>query len=123
VILVDTSVWVDYFRGDGAVERLSVLLEEGDVLMHPWVLGELALGHLGPRRDGVLADLDQLPSAPSLSDQEMLELIKARRLWGRGIGWVDVQLVGSALLSGARFWTGDHRLAQLAVELGLNGGG
>ncbi len=120
MILADTSIWLDHLRGYARAKQLAALLEEREILMHPWVLGELALGGLGQRRDSVLADLEQLPQAPSLSDEEMFALVKARRLWGRGIGWVDVQLLGSALAGGALFWTGDRRLAQVALELGLN---
>jgi predicted nucleic acid-binding protein len=121
VILVDTSVWVDHFRGAERAAGLQDLLEENEVLMHPWVIGELALGGLGPRGAGIVADLGQLPPAPRISDGEILDLIAARRLYGRGIGWVDAQLLGSALVGGGGLWTFDGRLERVAADLGVMG--
>ena len=91
--LVETSVWIDYFRGDPSSTALARLLDEGAVLMHPWVIGEIALGQLGRRRSSVLADLRRLPSAVVVPDPEVLTLIEGRALFGRGIGWVDAHLL------------------------------
>jgi predicted nucleic acid-binding protein len=120
VILVDTSVWIDHFRarrGRNATLALPDLLDEDRVLMHPWVIGELALGGLGEKPE-ILADLDRLPVAPSLDPDELLELVTSRRLSGTGIGWVDAQLLGSAFVAGARLWTYDARLHALADGFG-----
>jgi predicted nucleic acid-binding protein len=115
VILVDTSVWVDHLRaGD---EVLSNLLQDAQVLGHAWVTGEIALGSLARRRD-VLGLLHGLPQALIASDSEILMLIERARLFGRGIGWVDAQLLASARLTdGAVLWTRDARLATAAAEL------
>lgn len=86
-------------------------------MLHPWVHGELALGGLGSHRESVLSQLDWLPEAPLVADHEVMRLIGARRLSGRGIGWVDVQLLASALVAGAGLWTFDIRLATVAAEL------
>ncbi len=117
MILVDTSVWVDHLR-DGA-PALAAALEQGDVLMHPFVLGELACGNLKNRGE-VLRLLADLPAAPLATDPEALNYIERRALMGRGIGYVDVHLLASAALGGAvRLWTRDKRLAAVAADLKL----
>lgn len=105
MILVDTSVWVDFFRGTERAADLAEHLESSLVLLHPWVLGELVLGGLGPRRSSVIADLKRLPAAPLVPDEEVLELILVRQLSGRGIGWVDVHLLATALVAECGIWT------------------
>ena len=117
--LVDSSVWIDYFRGDPTTTPLSRLLEENAVLLHPWVIGELALGPLGRRRSVVLQDLGRLPPATVVSDRDALTLVGTRQLWNRGIGWVDAHLLASALVARAALWTHDRRLALVAHDLGL----
>jgi predicted nucleic acid-binding protein len=119
MILVDTSVWVEFLRGSSRAARLVDLLEDGDVSVHPWVRGELALGSLGPRRGAFLADLRSLPPAAVVPDEEVLEMVEARGLAGRGIGWVDAHLVASALVEGASLWTFDRRLAGAARAMRL----
>jgi predicted nucleic acid-binding protein len=119
VILVDTSVWVDFFRGADRASDLAEHLESNLVVLHPWVLGELVLGGLGPRRTAVIADLKRLPPSPLVPDEEVLELILTRQLSGRGIGWVDVHLLASALVAGCGLWTFDGRLGAVARDLGV----
>jgi predicted nucleic acid-binding protein len=116
VTLVDTSVWVRHLREGDA--RLAAALERAEVWTHPGVIGELACGRLSDRAT-VLGLLRALPSAPVASVDEALELIERRALMGRGIGWVDVQLLASALLAGVSLWTLDRRLAAVAAELGV----
>jgi predicted nucleic acid-binding protein len=116
LILVDTSVWVDHLRAD--VPRLAELLERGEVLTHPWVIGEIACGHLRARRQ-LLALLDGLPSVTLATHQEVLVLIERHPLAGRGIGYIDAHLLAAAKLSGCALWTRDRRLAGLAAELGV----
>jgi predicted nucleic acid-binding protein len=117
--IVDSSVWIDFFRGAGRSATLAALLEGNEVLLHPWVLGELALGSLGRRRESVLADLRLVPAAPLVPESELLEVIESRRLHGRGVGWVDAGLLASALIAGAALWSFDRRLARLAGEAGV----
>ncbi|MGD1091494.1 MAG: PIN domain-containing protein [Bryobacteraceae bacterium] len=117
MILADTSVWIEHFRHGESV--LSDRLAEGLVLMHPFISGELACGNLKDRA-AVLSDLRELPQAKLASHAEVLQVIEDRRLWGRGLGWIDVHLIASALLSNCVFWTFDIRLAKAARELGLN---
>lgn len=117
MILVDTSVWIDHLRA-GDLE-LASLLERREALAHPWVTGELALGQLSNRQE-VLRLLGALPSAPVATAQEVLTLIETHRLFGLGIGYVDVHLLASTLLTGeARLWTRDQRLAAVASRLGV----
>jgi predicted nucleic acid-binding protein len=112
VILVDTSVWVDHLRFGNPT--LAGLLEHGSVLGHPWVLGELALGHLSRRRE-IVRLLASLPQATVATPVEMLTLVDRHRLYGLGIGYVDAQLLAAAQLTpDARLWTNDRRLAAAA---------
>jgi predicted nucleic acid-binding protein len=114
VILVDTSIWIDHLRaGDSALTRL---LEIGQVLAHPFVIGELALGHLRQRRP-ILDALHDLPQATVATDVEVLAFIDRQQLTGLGIGYVDVHLLASVQLTpGARLWTRDKRLHAVATE-------
>jgi predicted nucleic acid-binding protein len=117
MILVDTSVWINHLRqGDPS---LITALESNRVLMHPFVVGELACGTLS-RRAEILALLREFPPAPVATDDEALEFIERRGLMGRGIGYVDVHLLASVALAGdARLYTRDGRLTAVALDLGL----
>lgn len=117
MILVDSSVWVRHLRtGDGELGRL---LQRREVLMHPFVLGELALGDLQPRRP-VLAGLQDLPGAEIAAHDEVMALVEAERLYARGIGYVDAHLLASTLLTPeALLWTADRRLGEAASALGI----
>lgn len=117
MILVDTSVWVDHLRkGD---RGLAELLTASNVLMHPFVIGELACGNLR-KRDQILALLKDLPCAAVATDGEVLFFIERHTLMGRGLGYVDVHLLASvALQATARLWTRDRRLRVAADSLEL----
>ena len=116
MILVDTSIWIDHLRAGDAT--LSALLEQGDVVVHPWVTGELALGTLADR-DEILDLLGNQPQAVVADDDEILHLIGSQALHGSGIGYVDAQLLAATLLTpGTRLWTRDQRLAQVSTRLG-----
>jgi len=120
VILVDTSVWIDHLRGGDP--ELASLLQNGDVLAHPWVTGELALGHLSQRSE-ILGLLHNLPQAKAATDVEVLTLIDNHQLFGLGIGYVDAHLLAATMLTtGARLWTRDKRLAVVADQRGLASG-
>ena len=114
MVLVDTSVWIEHLRR--GEPRLQDALSNGLVLGHPFISGELACGNL-KNRAVILADLLALPPAIPASNDEVLTLVARRRLWGRGLGWVDVHLLASALLSQCDLWTFDRRLARVASEL------
>jgi len=115
-VLVDTSVWVDHLRQRN--QAFSALLEEGRVLCHPQVIGELACGNLHNRME-ILELLAALPRASSATFEEALIFLESENLHGRGLGWVDVQLLASARPSGCPLWTLDRRLAKAARELGV----
>jgi len=116
VTLVDTSVWIDHLRqGDAA---LIAALDAGQVLMHPFIVGEVACGHLRSRAE-VLGLMQSLPKISVARDQEVLYFIDNQALMGRGIGYVDAHLLASVRLSGARLWTRDKRLHTIASELSL----
>jgi len=112
--LVDTSVWVDHFRNGNA--RLQALLHDDEVLIHPFIVGELACGNL-KNREEIMRLLGNLPSIETALHSEVLSLIETNRLFGRGIGWIDVHLLAAALLAHTSFWTLDKRLASTALHL------
>jgi hypothetical protein len=118
MILVDTSVWIDHLRAGDA--ELATLLNGAQVLMHPFVLGELACGNLR-NRDQVLPLLKDLPRAAVATDDEVLFFIERHTLMGRGIGYVDAHLLAAVTLGGsARLWTRDKRLRAVADSLALS---
>ena len=117
MILVDTSVWIDHLRRGNPA--LAALLLDRQVLTHPWVTGEIALGNLS-NRVGVLGLLGNLSQAAVATDTELRTLIDRHRLYGRGIGYVDAQLLAATMLtSGSLLWSRDQRLAAIAAELGI----
>ncbi len=114
--LVDTSVWIEHLRCGDA--RLTKLLDAGQVFIHPFVTGELALGNLH-HRGKLLCLLGDLPQATPASDEEVLGFIEHYRLSGTGIGYIDAHLLASAQLTAVSFWTRDKRLHEAALRLGL----
>ncbi len=117
MILADTSVWVDHFRSRDFA--LANLMRTEVVLIHPFVMGELALGHLYPR-ERTFADLRRLLPARVAADEEVRNLIENERLFGTGIGYVDAQLLASVRLTpGSSLWTRDKRLQGVAEKLGI----
>lgn len=117
MILVDTSVWIDHLRhGEG---RLAEALTAGRVLVHPFVIGELALGSM-QQRDVVLGALMDLPRAEVATDNEVFAFIEEEKLFSLGIGFVDAHLLAALRLTpGAFLWTRDRRLCAVADRLKL----
>jgi len=111
LVLVDTSVWIDHLKHKNP--RLISLLEQNLVLSHSAVIGELACGYL-KRRFEILEYLKFLHSSNEASFEEVLVMIERRRLYGKGLNWVDVNLLASAALSNAKLWTKDKQLARFA---------
>ncbi len=117
MIVVDTSVWIDHLRARDAA--LSRLLEAGQVLVHPFVIGELALGNL-KNRPTVIGLLQELPKTSVATDEEMLQFIDRHSLSGLGIGYIDAHLLAATkLAAGSVLWTRDKRLQAVASRLGL----
>ena len=102
MILVDTSVWIDHFRSGN--DRLKALLLDEQVLCHPFVVGELACGSL-QKRNEILTMLKALPQADLLKHDEVIRFMDVRRLYGKGIGWVDAHILSSTLFTGCTLWT------------------
>jgi predicted nucleic acid-binding protein len=118
MILVDTSVWIDYLRNSN--KNLEQLLFNNQVLLHPFVIGELACGNL-KNRDNFLSLLNQLPLVISAKNEEVLFFIKQYNLMGRGIGYVDAHLLASTKLTdNTKFWTLDKKLLKLSSKLSLS---
>ena len=117
MILVDSSIWIDHLRAND--QELTALLNRGQVLVHGFVVGELALGNLH-RRGEILRLLGELPQAVVATESEVLHFIDANRLHGLGICYIDAHLLASTRLSAdARLWTRDKRLHAVAVKLSL----
>lgn len=117
MILVDTSIWVDHLRH--ADHELSKLLNEGLVLTHPFVIGELALGTL-QKRDMILDALKGLPQTCVATDDEVHHFIERNALFDIGIGYIDVHLLAAVLLSpGSLIWTKDKRLHAVSARLNV----
>lgn len=117
MILVDTSIWVDHLRaGDDGLVRL---LEQTQVLTHPAIIGEVALGSLKGRAQ-VLGSLGELPQIEVATDAEVLHFIEEQTLYGRGIGYLDAHLLAALRLApGTLLWTRDQRLLTVAEQLGV----
>jgi predicted nucleic acid-binding protein len=119
MILADTSVWIHHFRKSDPL--LVSFLEEDRVLMHPFVLGELAMGSLRDR-ELVLFCLSRMRSTSVASAEEVLTLVDSHKLYGSGIGYIDAHLLAATLATGIaelRLWTRDRRLWAVAKQLGV----
>jgi predicted nucleic acid-binding protein len=116
MIIADTSIWIDHLRTHNQV--FGRLLVDAQILIHPFVVGELAVGNLKDRNK-LLRELADQPKAKKALDTDVLVLIDNNKLFGRGIGYVDAHLLASARICEAKIWTTDKRLHTAAVELGL----
>ena len=116
MILADTNVWIKHFRESDA--ELISHLNSGFVSCHPFIIGEVACSNLGNRAE-ILILLQALPSSPVVETSEILEFIENNSLMSRGLGYVDIHLLASAIIDNVAFWTYDRRLNDAAVELGV----
>lgn len=118
MVLIDTSVWVDHLQRGNA--ELTDMLNRAQVLTHPFVIGELALGSL-QQRSTILEALQNLPACTTATDAEVLNFINSNALHGIGIGYVDAHLLAATRLTpAAKLWTLDKRLQSAATRLGLS---
>jgi hypothetical protein len=117
MVLVDTSVWVAHLRGGNI--GLETLLNEGHVVGHPFIIGELACGNLKNRFE-ILHLIGTLPMAVHAEHNEVMRLIETRSLMGRGLGFIDMHLLASAILTEVPLWTLDRKLDETASKLGRN---
>jgi predicted nucleic acid-binding protein len=117
MVLVDTSIWVSHFQEGNP--HLKDLLLNGHVVCHSFIIGELACGNL-QNREEILSLMQALPSAMIPEDEEVLELIDTQQLMGMGLGYVDVHLLASSLLSETPIWTEDKKLKEAARKLNVS---
>lgn len=116
MVLVDTSVWISHLREGNP--QLVELLNNGDVVCHPFVIGELACGNMKNRNE-ILSLLHSLPGAETAEHDEVLRFIEHNRLMGTGPGIIDVHLLTSAILSDIFLWTMDNSLKRAASQLNV----
>ena len=116
MVLVDTSIWVSHLRHGS--RKLEKLLMNGEVMCHPFSVGELACGNLNNRNE-ILSLIQSLPMTPTIEFHEFLFFIDRNHLMGKGLGFVDVHLLASAQLIGVPLWTADKRLKSAADQLDL----
>jgi len=117
MILVDTSVWIDHLHHSD--EDLKELLLSNQVCIHPFILGEISCGNISNRKE-VLSLLRTLRSIDLALDEEVFILIEERKLFGKGLGFVDIHLLASAMIHQVPIWTRDKSLKQIAEELGIS---
>ena len=117
MILADTSVWIDHFHQSD--ENLKELLLSNQVCIHPFILGELSCGNI-TNREEVLSLLRTLRSIDLVMDEEVFLLIEERKLFGKGLGFIDIHLLASAIIYHVPIWTRDKSLMRVAAELGID---
>jgi predicted nucleic acid-binding protein len=118
LILADTSVWIDHLRSED--KNLSQHLNQGQIVIHPFIIAELALGSLKGRTK-TLALLDLLPQVRVAQLTEIRTLIEARHLYNLGIGQTDAHLIASALINPPTLlWTRDKQLRKVSENLGIH---
>jgi predicted nucleic acid-binding protein len=115
MVLVDTSVWIRFLAGREPY-GLEDLLGRDEVVGHEMVFGELLIGDLGGGRQLIEA-YPQMRQAATVPNEEVVEFVSMRRLGGRGVGWVDISILASAVVGGFSLWTADPRFAALAAKL------
>ena len=117
MVLVDTSVWVSHLReGEVGLEKLLI---DGEVICHPFIVGELACGNLKNRLE-ILTYLQSLPMTILAEDEEVLKFIENNQLMGKGLGYIDIHLIASAALTDVPVWTFDKTLDKIAKKIGIN---
>ncbi|HEX5229630.1 MAG TPA: PIN domain-containing protein [Bryobacteraceae bacterium] len=117
---MDTSVWIRFLMGhEPFLAELKRLLNAGQAVGHDLVYGELLIGDKGGRKR-LLTEYKQMSHATAVPHSEVVTFVEHRRLHGRGIGWIDVHLLASAIVDNAKLWTADPRLAAVAHELGVD---
>ena len=117
MVLVDSSVWIDHFRNSN--DQLVELLNDGEVFCHPFITGELACGNLKNRKD-ILTALQALPQSSIIEHNEIMIFIENNKMMGKGLGYVDVAILASSLVTGIKLWTLDQKLNDMAIKFNIN---
>src|SRR5580704_19598132 len=119
MVLIDTSVWIRFLMGrEPFVEELARLLDLDEVAGHDLIYGELLIGDRGGRKK-LLADYKRMSQATVVPHSEVVTFVENRLLHGRGVGWIDIHLLASAMVDGLKLWTDDPRLSVVAEEFGV----
>lgn len=114
MILADTSVWIDHLRKRDP--ELSEILQKGEVCIHPFIIGEIACGNLTNRIE-IIELLKALPEVLAASEDETLQFIENQKLYGKGLGYIDIHLLASSLINKVSLWTKDKRLSDIYSDL------
>lgn len=120
MILADTSIWIAFLKGKSSAQLLGKILQDKKILCHPWVMGELMVGNLGPLRHEILQDLSRLPQSPSYEIDQLKGFIDRETLYGKGLSLVDLQLLFSCLAEDHQLWTHDLKLQRTAKKFRIN---
>ena len=119
MILVDTSVWIRFLANQSPyADRLDNLLDRGEVTGHELIYGELLIGDRGGRAK-LLASYENMHQAKLVPHGDIVAFVRDRKLHGRGIGWIDVHLLASAIVERLQVWTADNSFAAVANKLGV----
>jgi len=117
VIVADTAIWIDHLRSSDP--QLSMLLSKDQILLHPFVYGEISMGSL-PRDHRLFTTLSDLPKLHAIPEREVLNFVSRHRLYGLGIGYVDAHLITATYLRpDCMLWTRDKRLREVAQKLAI----
>jgi predicted nucleic acid-binding protein len=117
MILVDTSIWIDHFNNSN--NELIKLLNLNKVCIHPFIIGELSCGDISNRKE-ILSLLKALPRIEPALEEEVFTLIENRKLFGIGLGYVDINLIASALIHDVKIWTDDKSLKKISKKLDIH---
>ena len=117
MVLVDTSVWIDHFRNNN--DQLVELLNDGEIFCHPFIIGELACGNLRNRKE-IISSLEALPQSFQVEHDEVMLFIEKNKIMGKGLGYIDMTLLASSLVTNIPIWTLDKRLNSIAQKLDVS---
>ncbi|MBI1884630.1 MAG: VapC toxin family PIN domain ribonuclease [Chlamydiae bacterium] len=110
MLLVDTSIWIDFLRGKESTQALSGLLSQNQVACHSWIVGELMVGQLGSQRRQILHDIHLLPKLEEYSLMELSDFVERESLYAKGLSFIDIQLLYACLVEDHLLWTNDQKL-------------
>lgn len=117
MVLVDTSIWISHLRHGNS--RLQKLLRASRVVCHPFIVGELVCGNISNRAE-IISLMQSLPMLEVVEHEELLLFIEHNKMMGKGLGFVDVNLLAAAMLAGIPLWTQDKKLKQACIRLNID---